>query len=98
VGQAGEDAYPEADEWLPKEILAYEKESLGFYISGHPLDRFAGEIRRFTTATTANCMEKGVRAEVTHAPGHPVIRFLRPTAQDGSARERSTTSDVSTAT
>ena len=35
-------AYPDADEWLPKEMLAYEKESLGFYISGHPLDRFAG--------------------------------------------------------
>ncbi|MBC8131706.1 MAG: DNA polymerase III subunit alpha, partial [Deltaproteobacteria bacterium] len=62
-----DEAYPEADEWLPKEMLAYEKESLGFYISGHPLDRFAGEIKRFTTATTANCMEKGVRAEVTLA-------------------------------
>ena len=60
----GEDRYPEADEWMPKELLANEKESLGFYISGHPLDRYAGELRRFTTATTANCTEKGVRAEV----------------------------------
>ncbi|MEU5045305.1 ABC transporter ATP-binding protein [Streptomyces griseorubiginosus] len=25
----------------------------------------------------------GVRAEVTHDPGHPAIRFLRPTAPDG---------------
>jgi len=63
----GDDHYPEADEWFPKEVLAYEKESLGFYISGHPLDRYAGEIRRFTTATTANCTEKGVRAEVVLA-------------------------------
>ncbi|HEY2901879.1 MAG TPA: DNA polymerase III subunit alpha, partial [Polyangia bacterium] len=59
-----EDRYPDADEWFPKEILAYEKESLGFYISGHPLDRYGGELRRFTTATTANCTEKGVRADV----------------------------------
>lgn len=59
-----EETYPEVDEWLPREMLAYEKESLGFYISGHPLDRFASEIRRFTNATTANCMEKGQRAEV----------------------------------
>jgi DNA polymerase III subunit alpha len=59
-----EDRYPAAGEWMPKELLAYEKESLGFYISGHPLDRYAGEIRRFTTATCANCMEKGERAEV----------------------------------
>ena len=49
---------------MPKELLAYEKETLGFYISGHPLDRYTGEIRRFTTATCANCMEKGERAEV----------------------------------
>lgn len=40
----------------------------------------------------------GVRAEVTHGPGHPVIRFLRPAARDGSPRERSVTSDASTAT
>ncbi|MCX4452420.1 ABC transporter ATP-binding protein [Streptomyces sp. NBC_01728] len=40
----------------------------------------------------------GVRAEVTQDPGHPVIRFLRPAAQDGSFRKRSTTSDVSAAT
>ena len=59
-----EDKYPEGDEWMPKELLAYEKESLGFYISGHPLDRFAGEIKRFTNATARNCFEKGERAEV----------------------------------
>ncbi len=40
----------------------------------------------------------GVRAEVTHDHGHPVIRFLRPTTLNRSAQERSTTSDVSTAT
>ena len=59
--------YPPADEWLPKELLAYEKEALGFYISGHPLDRYAGEIRRYTNATAANCTEKGERAEVVLA-------------------------------
>jgi len=59
-----EDKYPDNDEWMPKELLAYEKESLGFYISGHPLDRFATEIKRFTTAFARNCFEKGERAEV----------------------------------
>ena len=59
-----EDKYPDGDEWMPKELLAYEKESLGFYISGHPLDRFASEIKRFTNATARNCFEKGERAEV----------------------------------
>jgi DNA polymerase-3 subunit alpha len=63
-GLLGEDKYPPAEEWMPKELLANEKESLGFYISGHPLDRYGGEIRRFTTATCANCTEKGERNEV----------------------------------
>lgn len=37
----------------------------------------------------------GVRAEVTQDPGHPVIRFLRPTATaNGSPRRRSTAHDV----
>jgi len=31
---------PEIDEWPEKERLAREKEALGFYITGHPLDRF----------------------------------------------------------
>jgi len=80
----GDDSYPEADEWMPREVLAFEKESLGFYISGHPLDRFAGEIRRFTTATTANCMEKGVRAEVTLAG--VVVDFQERTMKSGAGK------------
>jgi DNA polymerase-3 subunit alpha len=59
-----EEKYPPIDEWMPKELLAYEKEALGFYISGHPLDRYQGEIRRYTNATAANCTQKGERAEV----------------------------------
>jgi iron complex transport system ATP-binding protein len=39
----------------------------------------------------------GVRAEVTHDPGHPVIRFLRPAARDESPPKRSVTSNASTA-
>ncbi|GGQ65697.1 ABC transporter ATP-binding protein [Streptomyces asoensis] len=38
----------------------------------------------------------GVRAEVTHDVGHPVIRFLRPAAPDGSPPNRSVTSDAPT--
>jgi DNA polymerase-3 subunit alpha len=67
AGQApppAEDVYADGEEWTPKQVLAFEKESLGFYISGHPLDRFAGELRRFANATTVNCTSRGGRAEV----------------------------------
>ena len=90
-----EDKYPDVDEWMPKELLAFEKEALGFYISGHPLDRYAGEIRRFTNATAANCIEKGERAEVILAgvvarlPGAPDEE--RRTASTPSSRWRTST-------
>ena len=59
-----QDVFGEGEEWTPKQVLAFEKESLGFYISGHPLDRFGGELKRFANATTANSTERGPRAEV----------------------------------
>ncbi len=34
------------EEYEPKNILELEKESLGFYVSGHPLDRFREELSR----------------------------------------------------
>jgi DNA polymerase III subunit alpha len=37
--------------WDEKEKLRREKESLGFYITGHPLDRFKAEIDHFSTGT-----------------------------------------------
>ncbi|TMA80050.1 MAG: hypothetical protein E6J72_09450 [Deltaproteobacteria bacterium] len=40
-------------EWSDKERLAAEKETVGFYITGHPLDRFDRDLRRLTTAPIA---------------------------------------------
>jgi DNA polymerase-3 subunit alpha len=36
-------------EWPEDERLRFEKETLGFYITGHPLNRYADEIRQFAT-------------------------------------------------
>jgi DNA polymerase III subunit alpha len=35
---------PDADEWAEHEMLAAEYSTLGFYISGHPLDKYAGRL------------------------------------------------------
>jgi len=45
------------------EKLRKEKESLGFYITGHPLDRFADVINQFTTTTTQDLV--GVKDKST---------------------------------
>jgi len=51
------------DEWADDEKLRKEKESLGFYITGHPLDGFADAITQFATTTTqdlVNIKDKAV--------------------------------------
>ncbi len=44
---------PHVPEWTEAERLAREKELVGFFVSGHPLNRFAAEARLFGTRTTA---------------------------------------------
>lgn len=42
----------ETDEWPPLERLMKEKEQLGFYVSGHPLEEYCEIIENYTTAST----------------------------------------------
>jgi len=44
--------FPRVEPWDTREVLAREKQTLGFYVSGHPLDRYASELERFCDATT----------------------------------------------
>ena len=41
-------------EWPQKELLNFEKETLGFYITAHPLDKYDRELRRIGKLTTAD--------------------------------------------
>ena len=41
-------------EWPDEEKLRYEKETLGFYVSGHPLIRYAPDLKIFANANTEN--------------------------------------------
>ena len=41
-----------AAEWPEEDKLRYEKETLGFYITGHPLNKYADELKLFANATT----------------------------------------------
>jgi DNA polymerase III subunit alpha len=46
-----EESIPELKEWPEPQLLAFEKELLGFYISGHPLARYAKQLKRFTSVS-----------------------------------------------
>ncbi|MBA2664579.1 MAG: DNA polymerase III subunit alpha [Bradymonadaceae bacterium] len=55
-----EDTYAESEPWSDRQLLIYEKELLGFYVIGHPLDRFESEFGLYGATTTAT-VHAGVR-------------------------------------
>jgi DNA polymerase III subunit alpha len=53
------DDLPPAPDWEESVRLANEKEVLGFFVSGHPLDRFAEKLRNLTgVITIAEALER----------------------------------------
>jgi DNA polymerase-3 subunit alpha len=48
------EVYPDVEAWSPKQLLAFEKEALGFYVSGHPLDRYRTDLVRYASAATSD--------------------------------------------
>jgi DNA polymerase-3 subunit alpha len=48
---------PEIGEWEEKQLLAFEKESLGFYLAGHPLMRHEETLDKFTNANAISIKE-----------------------------------------
>jgi DNA polymerase-3 subunit alpha len=56
--------FPELDEWSDKEKLKKEKESLGFYITGHPLNEYRQAVKLFTTSSIQGMLELDDRSEV----------------------------------
>jgi len=45
--------YPDIDEFPENQLVAFEKETIGFYISRHPLLRYEDEIKRHTELDTS---------------------------------------------
>ncbi len=55
---------PDIPDWDSRTRLQFEKESLGFYISGHPLDFYASQISSLCSADTQTVKEKKEGSEV----------------------------------
>jgi len=58
------DELPPEDPWSEQQRLSFEKESLGFYVSGHPLEKFRKEIERFVTSDLGRLGELNTGQEV----------------------------------
>ncbi len=49
-----DESLPDIKEWNQTQILAFEKEIMGFYLSGHPLAHYETEIKEFTSLSTSS--------------------------------------------
>ena len=58
---------PDVDEYEKEQLLAYEKEVLGFYVSGHPLEKYEGIWKKHITNVTSDFAldEETGRSKVT---------------------------------
>mgnify|MGYP003340571971 CR=1 FL=1 len=73
--------------WSPKQLLAFEKEALGFYVSGHPLDRYRGDLTRYATATTSE-FGLGARSAGEHSIGGIVSQYREMITKKGDKMAR----------
>jgi DNA polymerase-3 subunit alpha len=81
--QIAEPVVPPCEDWSTMEKLSREKEVVGIYISGHPLDDFRFEIKYFCNARldALRNMEQYVGKNLTFAG--IVSNFQRRTAKNG---------------
>jgi DNA polymerase-3 subunit alpha len=55
---------PDLHEWPQNQLLAFEKEALGFYITGHPLDKYETELGQIAKEDTHSLKAKQQNEEV----------------------------------
>ena len=66
-------SFPNVGEYSKEELLAFEKDILGVYISGHPLDDYEGLWRKNITATSADFIVDEETEEAVVKDGMKVV-------------------------
>jgi DNA polymerase III subunit alpha len=77
-----ESKIPAIPEWDHRELLAYEKEMLGFYISGHPLLRFADKLSSVANTNSSTINDKKDRDAVSFGGIVSAIREVTTRKKD----------------
>ncbi|MCB1624497.1 MAG: DNA polymerase III subunit alpha, partial [Pseudomonadales bacterium] len=75
---------PDQPDWTEAVRLAGERETLGLYLTGHPIDRFANELRQFASSRIADLVSD--RPVTTNEPGSGFSRG-KPTTVAGLVHE-----------
>ncbi len=64
---------PATDPWDQLALLGYEKEALGLYLSGHPIDQHASDLRAFRAKTVGDLTLDDLPEGQNGAPGRVVL-------------------------
>ncbi len=65
MASRGSDSLPDIEELPSQELLKFEKDLLGFYITSHPLTEHQAALERYSTATTREALTMSAGVEVT---------------------------------
>ena len=77
---------PDSPPWTEMEWLGFEKEALGLYLSGHPVDRHAADLRALGARTVGDLIAgRGLPASTDGAPGRLRDRGRRTSAASSAA-------------
>ncbi len=68
---------PDVEDWPESQTLAGEKEVLGFYITGHPLQKYEAQLRSLGAAETSSLTDHSPQEEVTVAGIIASVRAAR---------------------
>ncbi len=66
---------PDVQEWEPSQMLMYEKELLGFYVTGHPLDSYRRVFDLFPFDSIARLKKSSTSKSVNIAGIIPKLKF-----------------------
>jgi DNA polymerase-3 subunit alpha len=64
---------PEAALWSEMELLQHEKDALGLYLSGHPVDRYADDLRAFGARTVGDLVLAELPQPADGSPGRLLV-------------------------
>jgi DNA polymerase-3 subunit alpha len=64
---------PDSAPWTEMELLAHERDALGLYLSGHPIDRHAANLRAFGAKTVGDLTMAEIPQSTDGSPGRLVI-------------------------
>lgn len=86
--------FPPVPDWPSQQKAAFEKEVLGFYVSGHPLAPFEDIIKQYATHDTVHAGRQPDRAQVFVAGIVANLKYGRTRTQREDAPNRYATFDL----